>query len=117
METNTLLSNFLSSFTPIDTVDLDDYVNNTATTIIGVNDYATTQSINYNKPYFNLDGNDILNINKSSTLTNNITVVGSIYNTNLTNQISDIVGSLENKSNRITLGGTFNFVLGNLNRA
>ena len=74
-------SNFLNSFTASTDVNLNDYANYTATSAIGSYDIRP-QSYNSNKPYFNLDDNDVLRINRESTVIGNVTVVGNIYNTN-----------------------------------
>jgi hypothetical protein len=70
------------------------------------------KSYDKNKPYFNLDDNDILTINKPTTLTDNITVVGTIYNNNLSNQLTNIINSINSKGAKISLGGSLSWTLG-----
>jgi hypothetical protein len=90
-------SNFISSFTPLTDINLNDYVNLTATSAIGSYD-VFPQSYNNNKPYFDLDTEDILNINKHTKIKNNITVEGIIYNSTLYNAVADIHTSIATKA-------------------
>ena len=104
-------SEFYNSFTASTNINLNDYVNFTATTPIGING-VLPQSFDSNKPYLNLENNDILTFNRPSTFTDNITVVGNIYNETLSSQLINLKSSIDNKGAQITLGGTYNFVFG-----
>jgi hypothetical protein len=104
-------SEFYDSITALTNINLNDYVNFTATSPIGIND-VLPQSFTDNIPYLNLENDDLLTFNRPSTFTDNITIVGNIYNTTLSSRLTSITESLSNKSNKITLGGTFNFVFG-----
>ena len=86
-------SEFYDSITALPDVNLNDYVNFTATSPIGINDILP-QSFTDNIPYLNLENDELLTFNRLSTFTNNITVVGNIYNTTLSSRLTSITESL-----------------------